>query len=200
VPKVSGKDLISDTTDKVIRRAMIVASSAVLVKMYDVPLGDLEVLGMKLPASLVDTVLLVLLIYYMYSLTINWLGDLAAFRLWYAESSIRSEFGTDMKLDHTFIRGSVPLMRRLYLLEQGKGWPTKYDELSDDIKAGYADFKSNVELYTVRLEHAGTKFSALTWFGRYYVWLQSFVFPMLLCAFALYLLWKYGSVAPPHHL
>lgn len=53
---------------------------------------------MELPTALFDSVLSVLVVYHMYSLTINWLGDLAAFRLWYTESSIWSDFGGDMRL------------------------------------------------------------------------------------------------------
>src|SRR5712664_2521471 len=99
MPKVSGKDIISDSTEKVARRTLVVSSAAILAKLYDVPLGDLNVLGMELPASLFDTVLLVLIVYSAYSLLLHWFGDLAAFRLWFSESSIWSEFGTNMKLD-----------------------------------------------------------------------------------------------------
>lgn len=48
MPNVSGKALISETTEKVIRRAFVVASASILVKAYDVPLNDLKVLGMDL--------------------------------------------------------------------------------------------------------------------------------------------------------
>ncbi len=200
MPTVSGKDLISEGTEKVIRRAIVIASTAILAKVYDVPLNDLKVLGMELPQSLFDIVLLILVLYHMYSLTINWVGDLAAFRLWFHESSIWSEFGSKLKLDISFIQGAVPLMLRLHQLEKGKAWPPNFSELDDDAKREYNDFKGNVELYTARLEHAGTRFSALTWFGHYYVWIQSFAFPMLLCVIAAYLLMKYGVFIPPNRL
>ena len=82
MPSISGKALISETTEKVLARSLVVSSAAILTKMYDVSFRDLKALGMELPASLVDTVLLILVVYYAYALTINWLGDLAAFRLW----------------------------------------------------------------------------------------------------------------------
>ncbi len=197
MPRVSGKALISDTTEKVLGRTLIVASTAILTKLYDVPLNDLKALGMELPAALVDTVLLTLVIYHMYSLTINWIGDLAAFRLWFAESSIWSEFGSDMKLDKAFLRGSVPLLLRLHELERKAIWPNAHDEMPKEVQQELTEFKTNVELYTMRLEHAGTRFSALTIFSRYYVWVQSFLFPMILCLIAIYLLYIYGTFALP---
>lgn len=197
MPRVSGKALISDTTEKVINRTLIVASTAILTKLYDVPLNDLKALGMDLPAALVDSVLFILVIYHMYSLTVNWLGDLAAFRLWFTESSIWSDFGSNMKLDKTFLSGAVPLILRLYDYERKAAWPNTYDEIPKEVQQELIDFKTNVELYTVRLEHAGSRFSTLSMFGRYYVWFQSFLFPMTLCAVALYLLFLYGTFTPP---
>lgn len=197
MPSISGKSLISETTEKVLARFLVVSSATILTKLYDVPFKDLEALGMKLPAPLVDTVLLILVIYYMYSLTINWLGDLAAFRLWFREGSIWSQFGSNMKLDKDFIEGVTPLLVRLHEMEKQGSWPADYSKLSDQDKKDLADFKTNAELYTCRLDAAGTRFAVLSWFGRYYVWLQSYVFPMLLSVFALYLLVRYGSFAAP---
>lgn len=197
MPRISGKTLISETTEKVLSRTLVVASATILTKFYDVPLNDLKALGMELPAALFDSVLLVLVIYYIYSLTINWVGDLAAFRLWYTESSIWSEFGSNMTLDKEFIRGAVPLMLKLHELEQNRAWPTTFESLSDEDRRNFADFKANVELYTLRLEYAGRRFSLLSKFGHYYVWFQSYIFPMMLCVGALCLLFKYGTFAPP---
>jgi hypothetical protein len=136
----------------------------------------------------------------MYSLTINWLGDLAAFRLWFTESSIWSQIGSNMKLDKDFINGALPLMIRLYELEKDGTFPASKAAVSEEDRKNFNDFRTNVALYTVRLEHAGTRFSALTWFGRYYVWIQSYAFPICLCSFAVYLLLRYGVFTPPNRL
>ena len=197
MPSVSGKALISETTEKVLGRTIVVASIAILTKLYDVPLNDLKALGVELPAALVDSVLIILVFYYMYSLTINWIGDLAAFRLWFTESSIWSEFGSNMKLDKEFIRGALPLMIRLHELDQDGTFPTTNKAISDEDRRKLNAFRNNVELYTMRLEYAGTRFSALTWFSRYYVWIQSYVFPICLCVFAVYLLLRYGVFTLP---
>src|SRR6266480_1935388 len=120
MPKVSGKDLISDTTEKTVRRLVVISAIVALVKLYKVPLNDLKVLGVELPAALFDVVSLALVLYFLYSFLISWLGDIAAFRLWYRESSIWSEFGTNMKLDKTFLHGGLQLLDRLYHLEKNQ--------------------------------------------------------------------------------
>ena len=94
MPKISGKDIISGTTEKIIRRSVVISSIAVLVKVYNVPLTNLKLLDMELPVALFDVVLLVLVAYFTYSLIINWVGDLLAFRLWYRE---RARFGQSLE-------------------------------------------------------------------------------------------------------
>jgi len=197
MPKVSGKDIISETTEKIIRRLVVISLITILVKAYSVPLGELKVLGVGLPASLFDVVSLALIGYFSYALIISWIGDLLAFRLWYRESSIWSEFETRIKLDKTFIRGGVDLLLKVYHLEKNKEWPSDFSTMDENIRKEYQDFKTNVELYCVRLENAGTKFKALSWFGHYYVWIQSFFIPVALSVIAAYFLFKYGSIFPP---
>jgi hypothetical protein len=200
MPKLNGKDIISESTEKVIRRAIIIAAAAIFTKLYEVPLGDLKVLGMELPPALFDTALLVLVVYASYSLVLNWLGDLLAFRLWFRENSIFSMIGTNMPMDKTFIEGAIPLLHKLHALENAGSWPTDYSQLDDKMRTEFADFKLNVELYCARLEAAGTRFHLLSVFGHYYVWVQSFLFPMALGAGALYLLFTYGTFTPPAKL
>lgn len=200
MPKLSGKDIISESTEKVIRRTMVISSAAILAKIYDIPLNDLKVLGMELPSSLFDTAFLLLVGYSAYSLVLHWSGDLLAFRLWYRESSAWSEFGTNMRLDKGFIRGGIPLLMRLYDLEREHKWPAIFADLDDEAKERYADFQQNVKLYCLRLEQAGTRFSMLSSFGHYYVWVQCFLLPLAACAVAAYLLVKYGTFVPPTKL
>lgn len=90
--------MISETTEKIVRRSILLSSVTILVKAYDVPLNDLQALGMELPQAVVDTGLLALIAFTVYSHVLNWIRDLAAFRLWYQESSTWSTFGTNMKL------------------------------------------------------------------------------------------------------
>ena len=198
--KVSGRDLISSATEKSVSRLILFASAAILAKAYEVPLDNLELLKVKIPAALFDTALIVIIAYLAYSLVINWVGDLGAYRLWYSENSLWSMFGTRMKIDRDFLSGGVPLLLKLHELEAAGRMPASSAEMDEATKNELTAFKTNVELYAVRLEHAGRKFSALSWFAHYYVWFQNFLFPIGLSAIALYLLVKYGHVALPAHV
>lgn len=199
MPKVSGKDIVSDSTEKSLNRMMAFSAIAILAKAYGVPLDDMSLLGMKIPGAVFDVSLLVAILYFYYSFVVKWVGDLMAFRLWYSESSLWSEFGTQMKLDKSFIRGGIDLLVGLHQAEQNKG-KSEVGNLGDDARKQFEDFKTNVELYAMRLESAGKRFSALSWYGHFYVWFQSFLFPTLFAMLAIYLLVKYGTFSPPSRL
>lgn len=113
MPRVSGQEIISESTEKTFRALILVSAAAILTKAYDVPLDEMVLLGATLPQSLFDVGLLLATTGLLYTYVVKWLGDLAAFRLWYSESSIWSMFGTNMKLDKTFIDGGVALLREL---------------------------------------------------------------------------------------
>ncbi len=197
MPKVSGKDLISDATEKSLNKLLLFAAAAILAKTYQIPLGNMKLLSVEIPAAVFDVTLLVLTLYFFYSYIIKWVGDLMAFRLWYREASIWSNFGTNMKLDKHFISGGVDLLKTLSELEKKSEFPETFDKLDAGTRKKYDDFKTNVELYGVRLESAGTKFSSLSAFGHFYVWIQCFAFPVILAVFAIYLLIRYGQFLPP---
>jgi hypothetical protein len=159
MPKVSGKDLISGSTEKSLNKLLLFASAAILAKTYDIPLGNMKLLSVDIPAAVFDVSLLVLTMYFLYVFVVKWIGDVTAFRSWYRETSIWSEFGTNMKLDKTFINGGVDLLKSLNELEKKKAFPQTFDNLDAETRKKYDDFKANAELYAVRLGNAGTKFS-----------------------------------------
>ena len=195
LPSVSGQEIISETTEKSFRALVLLSATAIITKAYAVPLDEMVLLGARLPAAIFDVTLLATVGGLLYVYIIKWLGDLAAFRLWYKESSIWSNFGTKMKLDKTFIDGGVKLLIDLY--EQEKGGKVSFEELEPNTQKEFQDFKANAALYAARLDAAGRKFSSLSCFGHFYVWVQYFVFPVGLAIFASYLLIKYGSFVPP---
>lgn len=195
MPKLSGNDLISGLTEKYGRRLMAISFLSVLVKAYGVNLEKLSVLGLSLPAELFDVVALSLIAYFIYALLVNWLGDLAAFRLWFESNDITSEMGTVMKTDKKYINGGVQLIKKLYALEKGQDWPSSFDDLDSGLKEDFSDFKTNVELYSARLEGAGKKFSALSIYGHIYVWFQSLGLPFGLAIIALYFI-IFGEPVP----
>lgn len=194
MPKLSGNDLISDLTEKYGRRLIAISFLSILVKAYGVDLDKLSVFGLNLPTELFDVVALSLIAYFIYALIVNWLGDLAAFRLWFESNDITSEFGTEMKTDKSFVNGGAKLIKKLYALEKGQGWPENFDDLDAELKRDFQDFKTNVELFNVRLEAAGTKFSALSIYGHIYVWFQSFALPIGLSLLALHFIFCAGSM------
>jgi hypothetical protein len=181
MPKLQGNEVLADVTDKSVRRLVILSGIIILVKLYNVKLDDLSLLGVKLPAELLDVVGFLLLIYYTYALVVNWLFDMLAFRLWYSERELWSTpFGTRMKLDKGFYAGGIQLLLKLYELENSQKWPSHFGSLSKEDKDMYRDFKTNVELYIARLSAAGTKFHVLSYFAHYYIWVQSLLFPVAL--------------------
>jgi hypothetical protein len=200
MPTVSGKDLISESTEKSQLRLMIVSSIAIITKAYAVPSHDLRLLGVEVPAPAFDVTLFVLVLWAFYTFLLKWIGDLAAFRLWFRESSIWSEFGTNMKLDKSFISGGISLLKEIQKLELEKQGGQPVSELPEDVKKQFEDFRTNVELYGARLEYAGTRFSALSFYAHFYVWIQSFFIPLLWGLAAIYLLLKYGNLSPPPKL
>ncbi len=133
----------------------------------------------------------------MYALIVNWLTDLASFKLWFNNNEMDSQFGTTMKLDKTFINGGVELLTKLYALENGKEWPVDYNSLQSDIKEKFTEFKTNSELYCVRLEAAGNRFRMLAKIGHFYVWFQSFLFPITMAVSALIALYCKGLFILP---
>jgi hypothetical protein len=197
MPKVSGKDLISDLTEKSLNKLLLFASAAILAKTYEIPLGGMKLLSVEIPTAVFDVTLLILTLYFFYTYIIKWVGDVMAFRLWYRETSIWSNFGTNMKLDKEFIGGGLDLLKSLNELEKRSAFPETFNKLDAETRKKYDDFTTNAELYALRLGSAGTKFRCLSTFGHFYVWVQCFVFPLAVSLVALYLLLKYGQFSPP---
>jgi hypothetical protein len=196
MPKLSGDNIISDLTEKYGRRLIAISAITTLVKVYDVNLEKLSILGLSLPPELFNSVALALLIYLIYALIVNWFGDLAAFRLWFDSNNIRSQLGTAMITDKVFISGGAALILKLYALEKGDEWPASYDEMEPEAREEFNQFKRSVELYIVRLEGVGKKFSMLSFYSRIYIWFQSFILPILMSLLALYFLLGLGSIVP----
>ena len=66
MPKVSGKDLISESTEKSLNKLLLFASAAILAKLYDIPFGNMKLLSVEIPAAVFDVTLLVLTLYFFY--------------------------------------------------------------------------------------------------------------------------------------
>lgn|SRR3990167_577448 len=198
MPKISGREVLSETTEKSQVRLFVVTSIAIISKAYQIPVDQIKMLGMEFPAAVFDISIMALVVWYAYSYFVKWVGDLIGFRLWYSESSIWSEFGTNMKLDKTFISGGIQALKAFNEFSRNQISPDQFANLPDDKRKLYEDFKLNAELYGVRLDYAGKKFITISVFGHFYVWVQGFLIPAILTGIALYLLLTFGSFyAPP---
>lgn len=200
MPKISGRDVLSEATEKAQARLLLVASVAIVSKAYGLPVEDIRLLGMEFPAAIFDVSMLLLVLWISYSYLVKWSGDLMSFRLWYSESSIWSEFGTNMKLDKSFISEGIAALKAFNELEISRLGEEGLRNLSDDKKRLYEEFKLNADLWALRLDHAGKKFKAISAFGHFYVWVQGFALPIGVATVAVYLLIKYGTFAEPTQL
>lgn len=200
MPKISGRDVLSETTEKAQARLFLVAAVAIVSKAYRLPVGDIKLLGMEFPAAIFDVSMLALVLWSSYSYLVKWSGDLMGFRLWYSESSIWSQFGTNMKLDKSFISGGIEALKAFNELDVSTLGAEGLSKLPDDKKKLYDEFKLNAELYALRLDYAGKKFKAVSAFGHFYVWVQGFALPIGAAIIAVYLLLKYGTFAAPSQL
>lgn len=111
MPKVSGREVISEATEKSLNRLLLVSSAAIVSKSYSLPVSEMKMLGMEIPSAIFDVTLAILIAWYTYNYFIRWLGDLIAFRFWYDQSSIWSDFGTNVKIDKNFISGGVEALK-----------------------------------------------------------------------------------------
>ena len=191
--KIQGTDVISQATDKSSRRLYVLGAVIFLIKIYNVDLDDLSIIGVKLPAALFDLVSLVLLIWGIYQLLINWLVDIISFQKWYQSRNLWSEFQTNMTIDKSFYSGGKRLLLELHDLKNKGQFPSKEEELSKQVQEDYQDFKTNVEKFILRLEAAGNNFQSVTNWGRYYIWGHAFIIPLVVSIVALITLLVKGS-------
>ena len=77
------------------------------IKFYNVDLDDLSIIGVKLPAALFDLVSLVLLIWSIYQLLINWIVDIVSFQKWYQSRNLWSDFQTNITILVLFFKKDV---------------------------------------------------------------------------------------------
>ena len=195
--KIQGEDIISGQTSKSVNRLILVSTIVIFIKLYRVDLADLSLLGLSLPPELFDIVALALIVWGTYVLFLSWLTDLVSFRKWYNSRNLWMEFSIDTAVDKKFYGEGAELLLKLFRLEHDNSWPSRIDDMDDELKEKYTDFKTNVELFIVRLEAAGSNFKQVSRFGKYYIWIQSFAIPLLLAISATLLLLSDGQFMPP---
>lgn len=197
MPKLTDKNIISESTTKKMRTILILCSLTILFKVYKVPFNDLKVFGINIPSNLVDVSLFITISYSFYSYIVSWVGDLLAYKLWFQNNSILSMFSTEMKLDKSFLDGGIKLLNQLIELDRRDKLPQSKVGIDSDIVKEYELFKLNIELYNERLITTIGNFNKLNLYIKYYIFIEHFLFPAILVVFSLILLFKYGAFIFP---
>lgn len=87
-----------------------------------------------------------------------------------------------MKLDRSFISGGIEALKAFNEIQPQGARPDDFAKLSPDKQGLYEEFRTNAEIYAVRLDHAGKKFRAISAFEHFYIWVQGFMLPMVATA------------------
>ena len=186
--KIAGRELLSEATVRAVKRIFFAGGIVALVVHYEVDLAELKILGLSLPAELFGVVALVVLIFQVYNLLINWITDMATFKLWYRESDIWLSTDKKQKIDKSFYSSIEPYLIKMYEMDKAE---QKYAELSDlgeNAQKKFRHFRDNIQPYAVRLERAGNHFRMVSVFGLFFILVQNFLLPLTLAGYAIYLL------------
>lgn len=194
---IQGIEVLSNATRRDGKRLMIASFIALLVKLYRVDLGNLSIFDLSFPSELFDTILIIIIIFGIYTYTVNWLFDVESFRNWYTQRAIWSQFQTNMEIDHSFYSEGVALLEKLDELERKKKWPDSYDDLDDKIKKEHESLKQNIELFILKLQEHNKNFCYVSRWGRFYVFVQWGIIPMFIAIAAIVALLIRGSFIPP---
>lgn len=186
MPKITGNDLISESTHKVVIRACTIATVIILVKLYNVKIDNIKFQDIEFPGQLVDTGFIIILIYYVYSLIVNWSTDFVSFRYWFKDNDIVSVLDQNRKPNKEWISGSINLLNKLIELDKKNKFPNNFNDLDESVKKEYNNLKLNVELWIARLSSTKNSFRIVSGFGKFYVVIHCLLIPLILLLFALY--------------
>jgi len=167
--KLQGNEILSLETRRAGQRLIAISAAVLSVKAFRLNLDDLSVLSVSLPASLFDVVAFAILLFGAITFVFNWVGDLTAFKKWYQEREIWSQFQTNMTLDGTFYSSGLKLLMRLHELDSEVQNVASIDELPADVRKDFTDLKTNLELWTVRLEEHQRDFTTVSRMGKFYI-------------------------------
>lgn len=84
--KIAEQEVISERTEKSSRFLVTTSSIVILVKLFQVPIEDLSMLGVKAPANLFDLAASLILVYSFTTHLWSWSFDLHTWRNWYSSN------------------------------------------------------------------------------------------------------------------
>jgi len=196
--KIQGQEILSPETLRSARRAMLVSAVVILVKGYGVSLEANSIFGVAIEPHLFDSVALVGLLFGAVLFFYGWTGDIVAYTKWYQERSIWSQFDTNMTIDRKWYDRGARLLVRLYENENLVKDGATPDDLPEDARDLYRDFKNNVELYRRRLEEHQTSFRTVSALGWFYIVGLWGLLPVLVTGLALWYLFADGLFEMPN--
>lgn len=186
--KITGKELVSETTHKVVLRAYTIATVIILVKLYNVEIESIKFLDIEFPGRLMNTGFIILICYYFYSLVINWYTDFMSFRYWFKDNDMVSVLENTREPNAKWMLNSIPLLKKLAELEREDKFPDKFQDLDDDVKDKYRELELNIELWIRRLSYSKNSFKIVSGIGKYYVIIHCLLLPVILLLYAFYLM------------
>lgn len=151
-----------------------------VVKGFSLDLENLELLNVKLPAELFDVVALAMLAYGAIIYYFNWASDLTAFKKWYREHEIWSQFNTNMKKDRGWYSGGLDLLKSLHEIKEKERANLLDSDVTEEVSEGYEQFVTNAELWIARLEDHQKGFDSISRLGRVYIFGFWGAFPAIL--------------------
>ncbi|MGD9508076.1 MAG: hypothetical protein AB7I59_02835 [Geminicoccaceae bacterium] len=104
--KIADKDLISDETRRAARNLLLVTTPALFVYMLSIDIDQLEIMSVPIPGNRLAIVAMVITIYDMYILLINWIADFTSWRTWTHESEYSNYIGGSQTLAD-FVREQI---------------------------------------------------------------------------------------------
>jgi hypothetical protein len=162
--KVQGTDILSDVTEKTSRNLKVTAAVVIAVKAFSVPVKDLRILNIDLPATLFDVVSIVVIAYMIIILVLYWRVD---YLLWRDGSILAAKEAIDQHL-----RSITTIMEQIeQFVAQGATDQVKF------VEDHFAGIK--VEVLDYRRSIAKT-----TWWVRFVVFVLHLIVPLGLGAIA----------------
>ena len=171
--KVTGADLIDKPTQTAARYCFLVSWTVILVKICELNLQELEILNVPVHSYAFNFVALLLIGFSVLSLTVHWLADLAAWKLWYQKETVNPWLDIAAK-------------------NRQDQFDYMFENLNREIKDNFSDnhnerIEKQLNDIKAHLECCGRKFAALRVVGWLYVVGYYFALPMLSEAYALLL-------------
>ena len=210
--KISGTEIITQSTQNISRNLVIVSSITLLVKYYHVPLDDLKILNVPLPAELFDSVASAIIIFGILSLLIHWSSDVINWRMWVDEGkSLTVLGGGQIKIfKHISEQASkhcnVDIPKIVERLDKIKGNINETIEinekqvtrenilqLSNELKkfsASLEQYSNKISDFEAKLQSVMRNFAIVSWYGRMLIFFYYLLIPLLIASFAILFIHK----------